>query len=466
MKHLVSIGIALAAIGCGEDTGKKTNPGTNPGNFPYTPEGCGYSVAAPASIEEVSMSSNATGADPTPKHVHLSWAGSPESTFAVNWATDLDTKLSQVVYGPDKAAVEAADGAGAGVSVQTGHTMLFGSPLIVDQKTRIHEVHVCGLGADSAYYYKVGGPGHWSPVYDLATAPAPASTAPFKFLVAGDSRSGPEVYAQIMEKARDEGVDFQVFSGDFIDNTTNQTHWEAFFEGTTGAYSTQEALATRPIMPVNGNHDNLSVYYTGQFALPQDVSTGEGAQGEEWYSFDYANAHFVMANSENSQLGGAQADWLRADMQKVDRTKTPWLIVVFHTPPYTCGSQHQSDSDEPRAQWQPIFDDLKVDLVLTGHVHNYQRSVPIRGFATGTTDGVEAASGTNKAPVDESGTVYVVSAGAGGDLYNADPASTCNFSHYTEKVNNYLIVEIENRSLHFRALRLDGTEIDAFDYTK
>lgn len=458
--------IALATLGCGEETGKKTGDTPNPGGFPYTPEGCNYTVATPASIEEVSMSSDAVGTDPTPKHVHISWAGAPESTFAVNWATDLDTKQSLVVYGSDKAAVEAADGAAAGVTVQTGHTMLFGSPLIVTQKTRVHEAHVCGLTADTAYYYKVGGPGHWSAVYDIATAPAPASTQPFKFLLAGDSRSGPEVYAQIMEKARDEGIDFQVFSGDFIDNTTNQDHWEAFFEGSSGTYTTQEAIATRPLMPVNGNHDNLSVYYTGQFALPQEISSGEGAQGEEWYSFDYANAHFVMANSENASIGGPQADWLRSDMEKVDRTKTPWVIVVFHTPPYTCGSQHQGDSDLPRAEWQPIFDDLKVDLVLTGHVHNYQRSVPIRGFQTGTTQGLEAASGANKAPVNESGTVYVISAGAGGDLYNADQASSCSYSYITEKVNNYVIVEIENRTLRFKALRLDGTEIDAFDYTK
>lgn len=113
-----------------------------------------------------------------------------------------------------------------------------------------------------------------------------------------------------------------------------------------------------------------------------------------------------------------------------------------------------------------MFDELKVDLVLTGHVHSYQRSVPIRGFKTGTTEGVEATSGPKKVPVAESGTVYVVSAGAGGDLYDADPASSCAFSYITEKVNHYLVLEVENRTLRFRAIRLDGTELDSFEYTK
>jgi Purple acid Phosphatase, N-terminal domain/Calcineurin-like phosphoesterase len=465
MKELLVLGIGLMAMGCGQEA-KDTGANSNPGSFPYTPQGCAYTVATPSSIEEVSMGASATGADPTPKHIHVSWAGAPESTFAVNWATDLDTKLTQVLYGTDQATVESADAAGEGVSVQVGHTMLFSSPLLVDQKTRVHEVHICGLSPDTTYYYKVGGAGHWSQVYDVATAPPPASVAPFKFLLTGDSRSGSEIYAQIMEKAKDQGIDFQIFSGDFIDNTTNQTHWEAFFEGTTGSYSTQDLIASRPLMPVNGNHDNLSVYYTGQFALPQELSPGEVAEGEEWYSFDYANAHFLMLNSENSQLDGPQADWMKADLDKVDRGKTPWIIASFHTTPYTCGSTHQSDSDKPRAMWQPIFDQYKVDLVLNGHVHNYQRSVPIRGFQPGTTDGIEAASGPNKEPVSESGTVYIVAAGASGDLYNVDPPETCSYSYRTEKVNNYAMIEIDNRTLHFQALRLDGTEIDSFDYTK
>jgi hypothetical protein len=161
-----------------------------------------------------------------------------------------------------------------------------------------------------------------------------------------------------------------------------------------------------------------------------------------------------------------QADFMREDVKKVDRTKTPWLIASFHKAPYTCGSKHQSDSDKPRSTWQPVFDELKVDLVLTGHVHNYQRSVPIRGFKAGTTEGVEATSGPKKVPLNESGTVYVVTGGAGAALYDTDPATSCAFSYLTEKVNNYLVLEIENRTLRYRALRLDGTELDSFEYTK
>lgn len=474
--RLTWISLPLSAtalvVACGEDTGKKpTGGGGNPDastlTLPYTPEGCDYTVAPPEAIEDITMHRDVFGATPAPKHIHASWAGAPESTFAINWATDLETKSTQLLYGTDKDAVAAADGPGGEVNLQLGHTMQFGSPVFTEEKTRVHEVHVCGLNADTMYYYKVGGPGQWSEVYDIATAPAPGSKASFKFGVSGDSRSGPENFAKIQERLSTEGIDFQVFSGDFIDLSTYQKNWEDFFEATTGTFKTQDMIARRPLMPVNGNHDNLAVYYVGYFALPQQISPGEGAQGEEWYSFSYANARFFMLNTESGTASvNAQVKYLQEELPKIDRTVTPWVFAVFHSPPYTCGSKHQGDSVRPRENFQPLFDQYKVDVVLTGHVHNYQRSLPIRGFQTGTTQGLVATSGTNGIPVSESGTIYVVSAGAGGDLYNADPASACDFSYITEKVNNYVVIGIEDRTLTYKALRLDGSEIESFTYTK
>lgn len=455
------IGLAVA---CGDEaTSTKSEPVLT---FPYRPQGCDYDVSPPTAIEEAGGHTNRFGAEPAPKHLHVSWAGPTQSTVAVSWSTDLDTHATQVLYGTDKAAVEAAEGPDDAVTLATGHTMLFGSPLFKDQKTRQHEVHVCGLSPDTVYYYKAGGPSHWSAVYDVATAPLPMTSGPFTFAVTGDARGTGDIFAQIQQKLSGHGIDFQIFTGDFIDNPTDQTHWEMLFEGKSGSFATQDLIATRPLMPVNGNHDNLGIYYVGQFALPQQVSEGEGAQGEEWYSFDYANAHFVMLSSEGGAQLEAQAKFLDEDLAKVDRSKTPWIFAVFHRAAYTCGSKHQSDSVAPRSTWQPLFDKYAVDVVFTGHVHNYQRSLPIRGFQAGTTDGIVAAAGSNGEPVAESGTVYVVSGGAALDLYGVDPASSCEFSHTTEETHHYVLVDIDGKKLGYRALRLDGSEMDAFTYTK
>lgn len=456
-----AVGLAVACGDEADDGGSSEQLG-----FPYRPKSCDYDVAPPSDIEEASGHGTAVGANPDPKHVHVTWAGPTHSTFAVSWATDLDTRLTEVLYGTDEAKVAAAEGPDADVSRVRGHTMLLGSPLFKNQKTRLHETHVCGLAADSLYYYKVGGPGHWSPVYDVATGPVPGSTGSFRFAVTGDSRGSGEVFAQVQQRLSSHGIDFQVFTGDLIDNPTDQTDWEQLFEGKSGGYATQDLIATRPLMPSNGNHDNLGIYYLGHFALPQEKSPGETAEGEEWYSFDYGNAHFVMLSSEGGAQLDAQAKFLKEDLSKVDRAKVPWVFVVFHRAPYTCGDQHQKDSVAPRTKWQPIFDEHAVDLVFTGHVHNYQRSLPIRGFEPGTTDGRVAPAGPDGEPIAGSGTVYVVSGGAGASLYDADPASACAFSRVTEKTHHYVLVDVAERKLKYEALRLDGSQLDAFTYTK
>jgi hypothetical protein len=217
-------------------------------------------------------------------------------------------------------------------------------------------------------------------------------------------------------------------------------------------------------MPANGNHDGLAINYVLQFALPQDETAGERAQGEEWYSFDYGNAHFVVLNDSagNTLVEGAQRDWLRQDLMAVDRARTPWVFSVHHKPPYSCSTNHGSDIPLRNA-WQPLYDEFEVDVVFNGHDHDYERSRPIRGIRDGSTDGIVAESGTNGIPVDQSGTVYIVAAGAGAPLYGVD---TCYHTHVTESTRNYVLVDIDDKTFHYTAYRLDGTVLDEFEYTK
>ncbi len=37
-----------------------------------------------------------------------------------------------------------------------------------------------------------------------------------------------------------------------------------------------------------------------------------------------------------------------------------------------------------RQQWLPLFDAYGVDLVLAGHEHHYERTVPVRGVLPGS----------------------------------------------------------------------------------
>ncbi len=470
---LIATGCERTGLEAGTDSGTADSGGRDAGqgptSFSYTPAGCGYQVATPE-VAEAAMGTDAFGSAPTPVHVHTSWAGPADTTFAVDWQSDVDTRATHVLYGTDQATVMGADGPGSGVMDQLGHEMLLPAGIGTDP-TRLHEVHVCGLTAGTQYFYKVGGPGHFSQVFAIATAPPKGSTDPFSFAVTGDARNQQEnAWAISQHHLLDRGMDFEIFSGDAVVLGVIQSDWNAFFEATDGAFSVEDLFGSMPMMPVNGNHDNLSVNYVAQFALPQQVTPGEQAQGEEWYSFDYANAHFVMLNdtvADTSVLGGAEADFLRSDLGSVDRSVTPWIFVVHHRPFYTCLSTHAPDTSL-RAAWQPIFDSNAVDMVLTGHNHVYERSKPVRGLMDG--QGVVAAAGAGGIPTFDasgtpSGTVYVVAAGVGAPLYGV--SSDCNFTEDAMSERNYVVIQIADKTLTFTAYdALTDVVLDTFTYTK
>lgn len=446
-------------------------------SFRYTPEGCDYEVSTPE-VREASLGDETVGPDADPIHVHVGWAGETSSTFNVNWETDRETTATYILYGTDEAAITAATEPGEDVSMLRGHQMLFveGAGAIVLGTTRIHEVHVCGLEASTTYYYKVGAPGAWSEVYDVATGPEQGSTEAWSFAATGDSRNNNENAWPISQRhVLEKGVDLEVFSGDAVMLGVLQDNWDVFFGATVDDFEISDFLGRVPLMMVNGNHENLAVNYIAQFAFPQ-IQEGEEeqAQGEEWYSFDYANAHFVMLNdstSDNGVLAGAQAEWLRSDLAAVDRSVTPWVFAVHHRPFYSCLSTHRPDTGLRQA-WQPIFDEFEVDVVFTGHNHVYERTLPIRGLEGG--QGTIAASGPSGVPTiaragsgsgRPSGTVYVVAAGVGAPLYGV--SDSCPETTVADSVQNYVVVEIEDRNFIYTAYNaLTDTVIDTFTYSK
>lgn len=462
-------GAVMPDAGPGVDSGPPVDGGDDamaavdmggPAVGAYTPTGCTYVVTPPQGGHSATGMDDGTfdGAPATPDHVHVSWAGPSDTTFAVNWRTADQSAASQVIYGAAMSDVMAADGPGTGVTVQHGHWLTYET----SDAYRIHEAHVCGLTASTTYYYKVGGPGHWSAVYSTSTAPAKGATEAFSFGVAGDSRDAADVWADVLAKVNSHHVDFLLHSGDFVELGVIQSQWDSWFESAAPDGTTsQSILAVTPLMPTNGNHDGLAVNYFGQFALPQDMSAGEQGQGEEWYSFDYGNAHFAALNdTPDAHITGAQHDWLRQDLMAAQAAGQKWLFVFHHQPAYTCSTAHGPDTTV-RTTLQPVFDEFHVDMVFNGHNHDYERSNPIRGM-TGSEGNVVAWSDHTHAPA---GTLYIVAAGAGADLYGVNCGGVAT-NAVAMSVVNYATVSISDSHLHYTAFDASGTMIDELQYDK
>ena len=115
-------------------------------------------------------------------------------------------------------------------------------------------------------------------------------------------------------------------------------------------------------------------------------SAGLGADGL-YYSFDIGLVHFVMLQGYCPEMtntsvqsclraGGSQAAWLQSDLGAVDRALTPWVVVTFHQPYANSNTAHPMSLEgfPMQAAIEDVLYEARVDLVLSGHVHSYERS--------------------------------------------------------------------------------------------
>lgn len=130
--------------------------------------------------------------------------------------------------------------------------------------------------------------------------------------------------------------------------------------------------------PVPGNHEYRTPGATGYFDYFNGVGADSGRAGSRqrgYYSFDLGDWHIVALNTNCLEIGGCgpgsqQATWLRADLAS---HKTKCTLAFSHAPRFTSG-EHGSDP-LLRDLWQVLYDG-GVDVVLSGHDHDYERFAP------------------------------------------------------------------------------------------
>ena len=132
----------------------------------------------------------------------------------------------------------------------------------------------------------------------------------------------------------------------------------------------------------------------------------------QYYSFDYNNAHFLGLSSElDSGEDKGQFEFANADLAKAkSNPNTDWIIVYFHRPFY---SGNGAENTGMRALYHPLFQKYNVDLVLTGHAHNYERSYPLN-YNDDSPDRPLIVNHEKSSYINESGTVFTV-VGTGGE---------------------------------------------------
>lgn len=140
-----------------------------------------------------------------------------------------------------------------------------------------------------------------------------------------------------------------------------------------------EKLAARvPVMVTGGNHEIGSSenwqHFTQRWSTPYASSFSTSPL---YWSIDIGPVHVIALNSYDNFVQNGdrlQREWLLDDLASVDRTTTPWLVVFMHVPFYTSNCAHPGEGELMRLAYEPILFAAGVDIVLSGHVHAYERS--------------------------------------------------------------------------------------------
>src|SRR6476659_1028164 len=160
-----------------------------------------------------------------------------------------------------------------------------------------------------------------------------------------------------------------------------------------------------------GNHENDANEGNSQYMNAFGLS-------KQYYSFDYVNAHVLTMASEISfSKGSAQYNFVENDLKTAAANPNiKWIIVNYHrvmyTSPNTCSASTCEGSSSLRDAYQPLFDKYRVDLVLQGHVHNYQRTFPLK-YDTVTPSSTTRTSTSTSSYTDPEGEIFAT-VGTGG----------------------------------------------------
>lgn len=339
-----------------------------------------------------------------------------------------------------------------------------------------NKVTATGLDENTTYKYRYKtGDGEWSEVYTYQTQ---SSADGFGFIAVGDpqigignggSESDTERWENTLTLAKNRlpQASFIMSMGDQIDGNKEEDQYAGFLY--------PEILRTMPIATIAGNHDCDVPNLVWHFNNPNMTKYGETNAGGDYY-YSYGDMLVIALNS-NAVLKSTKSDnAIAVEHRKcieeaiASNPYAKWRVVTFHQDIYGY-PDHYSDPEvtECREQLYPIIDDYDIDVVLTGHGHNYTRSYQMMDNAPVFAEGVDYKS-NDVTVTNPDGTVYFELSTAASKNYENNKAgydSHIAKSFAVNMVQSYSIVKVTDDSFTIETYRTDTDEMyDSYSISK
>ncbi|MEM7111728.1 MAG: metallophosphoesterase [Chloroflexota bacterium] len=280
-----------------------------------------------------------------------------------------------------------------------------------------------------------------TPTITPTPQPTPTLSPPYSFAIIGDFGTNSLAANKVADVIKAANVDFVVTVGDnrygerTFDEAVGNPYCEYLANVQSGPLCDGGERSENAFFPSLGNHDytdGLGVEeYLDYFDLPGAGIESTFTSGtERYYDIIWGPMHIFFLDSEKALFYpddlAAQKTWLETELKK---STTPWQIVVLHDPPFSSAPGYGSAT---LFQWP--FVEWGVEIVLAGHHHTYER-------------------------VLQDGIVYFINGLSGADIYDIGIPIPGSQIQYREKAGA-LLVDGDNREMHFRFVTEDGDLID------
>lgn len=389
---------------------------------------------------------------------------------------------------------------------------------------RVYHALLSGLTPGGTFTYRVlrGG----KPVFSADAKAAKGVDQPFRFVVNGDIGAGTPDAKLLARQSLLSHPDLIVIPGDIIYENGRASEYDEFFWPIYNADQTSDqgapVMRSIPYVGAPGNHDvdnrnldrfpdGLAYFYfwrqplngpagkEGGAFVPAMTATDAhrkaflAAAGDAYpnavnYSFNYGNAHWTVVDSDPyvDWADSALRAWVAADLAAAQGAV--WRFVVFHHPGFTSALEHFEQ--QQMRLLSPVFEAGKVDVVFSGHVHNYQRQMPMTfdvwkkpALLTGGRDGktIRGRVVNGHWTLDKSfdgvsnthpkGVLYIVSGAGGQELYNPEqtdqPDTWQKFTaKFVSNVHSLTVVDVDGKTFSLQQVDINGNVVDSIKVTK
>ncbi|KAF5958259.1 hypothetical protein HYC85_005484 [Camellia sinensis] len=381
-----------------------------------------------------------------PEQVHITQGDHEGSGMIISWVTPFERYPNVVTYW--EADAEYEHNKHKHYHKHKTHSTITTYRYYDYSSGYIHHATIKHLKFDTKYFYEVASH-NVTRRFSFTTPPKPGPDVPYTFGVIGDlgqtADSNQTLEHYVSNPIKGQAV---LFAGDlsYADDHPNHdnTKWDTF-----GRFI-EKSVAYQPWIWSAGNHEidfapNLGESvpfkpYLHRYRVPYKASQSTSPL---WYSIKRASTYIIVLSSYSAYgKYTPQYKWLEQELPKINRSETPWIIVILHAPWYNSNRYHYMEGESMRVQFEPWFVQHKVDIVFAGHVHSYERSERISNVKYNITNGLSG-------PVRDSSAPVYITIGDGGNIEGiADNFidQQPSYSAYREASFGHAILEIKNRT--------------------